>query len=58
VVEALLDFLKSFNPIGVSNLPAYPNTVVGDRDGGIAQTQPLTYQRFIDAMIFNDENVA
>jgi hypothetical protein len=56
VVEALLDFLKGFNPIGVSNLPAYPNTVVGDRDGGIAQTQPLTYQRFIDAMIFNDEN--
>ncbi len=56
VVEALLDFLKGFNAIGVSNLTAYPNTVVGDRDGGIAQTQPLTYQRFIDAMVFNDEN--
>ena len=29
--------------------------VVGDRDGGIAQTQPLTYQRFLDVAIFYKE---
>ena len=56
VVAALEDFLATFNPIGVSGLPVYPNTIVSDRDGGIAQTQPLTYQRFLDVMIFNDEN--
>ncbi len=57
VVNALASFLRGFNAYGVPNLPANANTIVGDRDGGIAATQPLTYQRFVDAMVFNDEKV-
>lgn len=56
VVAALKDFLATFNAIGVDNLPVYPNRIVNDRDGGIAQTQPLTYTRTLDVMILNDEN--
>lgn len=56
VVNALQDFLATFNAIGVPELPVYPNRIVGDRDGGVAQTQPLTYQRFVDVQILNDEN--
>lgn len=56
VVTALADFFATFNAIGIPGLPVYPNRIVGDREGGVAQTQPLTYQRFVDVMIFNDEN--
>lgn len=56
VVAAITGFLQTFNAIGVPNLPAYPNRVLNDRDGGIAQTQPLTYQRFLDVSILNDES--
>lgn len=55
VAQALLSFLDSTNFAGLPAYPANPNTVVGDRDGGIAATQPATYQRMIDAMIFNNE---
>lgn len=57
VVGALASFLRGFNAYGIPNLPANANTIVADRDGGIAQTQPLTYQRFVDAMIFDNETV-
>ena len=37
------------NGLGVIGVP-------GDRDGGISQTQPLTYLRMIDAYVWNDES--
>lgn len=55
VVNALQAFLLGFNAYSSRSLPANDNQIVGDRDGGIADTQPLTYQRFVDAMILNDE---
>ena len=56
VVEALLSWLDSFNPTGQASCPQIGACiVVGDRDGGIAQTQPLTYQRFLDVAIFYKE---
>jgi hypothetical protein len=33
------------------------NYIAGNRDGGIAQTQPLTYQRYVDLMIFYDSSI-
>jgi hypothetical protein len=57
VVQALKDFFKVFNATAVASAPAFPNRILQDKDGGIAATQPLTYQRFIDVMVFNDENV-
>jgi hypothetical protein len=56
VVNALQAFLLGFNAYGL-NPPANANTIVGDRDFGIAATQPLTYQRVLDVMILNDELV-
>jgi hypothetical protein len=55
VVAALEDFLAVFNASAVT-APAYSNQIVSDRDFGIAQTQPLTYMRILDVMVFNDEN--
>ena len=55
VVAALEDFMAVFDATGVT-APAYSNQIVSDRDFGIAATQPLTYMRILDAMIFNDEN--
>lgn len=54
VRNALATFLDTFNAIGIAGLVTYPNLIVGDRDGGIAQTQPLTYQRFVDVRIFSN----
>jgi hypothetical protein len=56
VVSAIEDFLATLNGYGFSDLPANANTIVNDRDGGIAQTQPLTYTRTLDVMILNDED--
>jgi hypothetical protein len=33
------------------------NYIAGNRDGGLAQTQPLTYQRFVDLMLFYDSSI-
>lgn len=57
VVAALKSFLRVFNAYSSRPLPAYANRVTGNRDGGIADTQPLTYQRFVTAKILNDENM-
>ena len=58
VVDALLAFLRGFFAYNAgANATQAANNVVSDRDGGIAQTQPLTYQRFVDAMILNDESL-
>ena len=55
VAAALFAFMGSFNGGAVPNQAA--NYKVGDRDFGIAQTQPLTYQRIIDYMVWNDVKV-
>ena len=55
VVTAFENFFATFDAIDIPNLPAYPNLIVGDRDAGIAQTDPLTYQRIVDVLIFNKE---
>jgi hypothetical protein len=57
VVNALATFLRGFNGYSTRDLPAFDNRIVNDRDGGIADTDPLTYQRFVDVMIFNDETI-
>jgi len=56
VASALFSFLTGFCAYGIS-VPAFANYIVGDRDAGIAQTQPLTYQRVIDARIYADDSV-
>lgn len=55
VAQALFSFLDNVNFAGLPTYPANPNNIVGDRDAGIAATQPATYQRIVDAMIFNNE---
>jgi hypothetical protein len=55
IVSALEDFFATFKAIEPS-LTVYPNRILGDRDGGVAQTQPLTYTRTLDVSILNDEN--
>jgi hypothetical protein len=57
VVNALKSFLATFSAGEALSVPAYPNLVVGDRDFGIAQTDPLTFQRIIDVQIFNNDLV-
>jgi hypothetical protein len=52
IVQALAAFLDTFNADGIAARPASPNYIVGDRDMGIAATQPLTYMRVVDARIF------
>ena len=54
VAQALFSWLQT---LFVSNVPQQAaNYVVGDRFGGIAQTDPLTYLRHIDVLIFNSDN--
>ena len=56
IVEALADFLQTFNGDGVLNRVASPNFIVADRDFGIAKTQPLTYMRVVDVRIYSNPN--
>ncbi len=51
VAVALYNFFGNLagNGLGVLGIP-------NDRDGGIADTQPLTYMRMIDCFLFNDES--
>jgi hypothetical protein len=58
VVGALQEFLPTFNATGIT-LPdgvAYPNRIVGDRDFGIADTQPRTFMRLVDVAVFANNN--
>lgn len=58
IAETLVSFLDQFS--GGSGIPGqsqYSNLVVSDVDGGIAATKPLTFQRIIDAQIFNNDLV-
>jgi hypothetical protein len=56
IVTALAKFLDGFSGgTGVTGKSQYSNLIVSDRDAGIAQTQPLTYRRIVDAMCFVDD---
>jgi hypothetical protein len=55
VVGALQAFMPTFNATGIGT-PAPGNILVSDIDGGIAATQPRTFQRFVDYMIFANDN--
>ncbi len=58
VVTALVAFLDQWDGgSGIVGLPAYSNIIVGDKDAGVANTQPLTYTRIIDAQIFSSDEV-
>lgn len=57
-VEAqLLDFLDQLNLIGITGLTQYPCLVVGQRDAMFPGTQPPSYQRLVDAMIFSNDSL-
>lgn len=55
VAQALFAWLILLNTLTQNGQAS--NFVVGDRDSGIAQTQPMTYQRDIDVMMFQDDSV-
>lgn len=56
VVTALTAFLDQWDGgSGISGNSQYSNLIVGDRDFGIANTQPLTYMRIVDAQIFSSD---
>jgi hypothetical protein len=55
VVNAIEAFLDQFNAIGIPGLLTYPNLIIGDRDGGVAQTNPMTYVRMLDVRIFSND---
>lgn len=54
VGDTLIAFFATFDGPGTAAI-ANPNYVVGDRDMGIAQTDPMTYMRLIDIRIFSNE---
>jgi hypothetical protein len=54
VVNAISDFLESFDAIGIPGQVAYPSNIVADRDAGVASTQPMTYLRIVDVMMFSN----
>jgi hypothetical protein len=58
VQRALQTFLSTWaSGDGVAGRSACPNFIVGDRDFGVAQTQPLTFMRIVDVMIFNNDSL-
>ena len=57
IVEALSSFLDNFNGDGVTGRLASPSFIVNDRDMGIAETNPRTYIRIVDAKIFVNSTV-
>lgn len=59
VASAIRSFLVTFNAYNsLGNTGAMqPNRIVNRRDGGIAQTAPLTAMQIMDAMIWNNETL-
>lgn len=58
VAQAVSDFLDVFNGYGiVTPHSVHANRIVGDRDGGVADTEPLTFLRMIDAQIYNNSTL-
>lgn len=56
VAAAVRQFLLTFNAYNSGDTNAIQrNRVVNVRDGGIAQTQPLTAMQIMDAFIWNNE---
>ena len=55
VAEALFAWVLTLVALTPDGQPS--NFVEGDRDFGIAQTQPLTYQRIIDVSMYVDNSV-
>ena len=58
VVDALTSFMDGYNGAGLSGLPANANYIIGDRDGGVAQTDPETLIRIVDVSVYDNERVA
>lgn len=57
LVNAVRAFFLQWNSTGLPGTRPYnQNQVVGDRDFGIAPTQPLTYLRVLDVRVFANEN--
>ena len=56
VVGALQEFMPTFNATGITTVAARGNVLLNDRDGGLADTLPRTYQRFVDYSVFSDDN--
>ena len=54
VAEALKTWAAQLDLTGQTGLLTYPALVVGDRDGGIPRTNPMTYMRIVDLRIFYD----
>jgi hypothetical protein len=57
VVNALTSFLDGFAGGGIAGLSQQSNLIVGDRDFGIANTNPLTYLRVVDVLIFSNDTI-
>jgi hypothetical protein len=58
VETQLMAFLDQFNAYNATPANVQrPNTVVMRRQGGNPQTQPLTFWRMLDAMIWNNEDL-
>ncbi len=56
VALAITTFLLTFNAYNAGDTSLLQrNQVVNQRDGGIAQTQPLTAMQILDALIWNNE---
>ncbi len=55
VASALTSFLDGFAGGGITGLSQQSNMIVGDRDFGIQNTNPLTYMRVLDVQIFSND---
>jgi hypothetical protein len=59
VVTAMQAFMPTFNATGIVSVPARGNQLVLDMDGGLtddAETQPRTFKRILDYIIFSNDN--
>ncbi len=58
IVAAMASFFDQFSGgTGVTGKSQYSNLIVANRDGGIANTQPPTYMRLVDANIFWNDSL-
>lgn len=52
LVQALMNFLDTFNGDGITGRQQSPCQVLSDREDGIPQMQPLVIRRVVDVRIF------
>jgi hypothetical protein len=57
VENALKTFLDTFNAIGIPGLVLYPNKITLERDGFFIQTDTGIFQRLVDVMIWDNQNL-